>query len=132
MKPKLVRCMTCLNVTKDPTSMRCMNTACATNAGINERGKARNDHPDTSHEAADLITGVTGKARLEILTLIRSAPTGLTDEQLFALLDQANSTISPNARRARRGELVEKGYVKDSGKRRRTTTGRQAIVWAAV
>lgn len=121
-----------MQVTKAPTTGTCLNQACESNAGANTPGKVQNNHPDTSHEAADLITGVTGKARLEILAAIRSVPAGLTDEQLFAHLDQTNSTISPNARRARRGELVEKGYLKDSGKRRLTSTGRQAIVWVAV
>ena len=50
---------------------------------------------------------------------------GVTDDELFMELPTDNqSSIRP-----RRIELVRAGLVKDSGRKRKTSSGRQATVW---
>lgn len=49
-----------------------------------------------------------------------------TDHELCASLGLNPSTLRP-----RRGELLDKGLIRDSGETRKTGSGRQAIVWSA-
>lgn len=85
-------------------------------------------HSATSKAAAESARGeCSGKQRNRVLLAIRKSLAGLTDEEGIA-----RTAISPNAYRPRRGELVEMGFVRDSGKTRGTTSGRQATVWEAV
>jgi hypothetical protein len=50
--------------------------------------------------------------------------TGGTDEELQDALG-----MNPNTQRPRRIELVERGLVRDSGRTRKTKSGRRATVW---
>ena len=85
---------------------------------------------DTSLAAAKQIE--PHLERLEIVVLrvmIREASGaggffGLTDEDIATL-----TGLSPNTARPRRVALVMKGLVEDSGLRRKTRSGRKAIVW---
>lgn len=80
---------------------------------------------DTSRAAADQITASTGKLRAQTLAWIADAgDEGLTDEQGIA-----RSGLAANTWRPRRVELVQAGRVVDSGARRRTRSGRFAVVW---
>lgn len=55
---------------------------------------------------------------------------GLTDEELiFVLTEQMFKKYTPSGIRSRRSELVEAGWLRDSGQRRNTKAGRPAIVW---
>ena len=67
------------------------------------------------------INGLQSK----VLTAIELAG-GLTDEQC-----QRQLSMPANTQRARRVELTDAGYVKDSGRRRPTESGRKAIVWTS-
>ena len=51
---------------------------------------------------------------------------GATDEKM-----QQDLEMNPSTQRPRRGELVAKGLVVDSGRRSELRTGRKAIVWVA-
>lgn len=90
----------------------------------NTRGVVRADAPSTSEDAADHVWPRTGSQRWRLLTLLWNTPDGLTDEQMSTL-----SRIAPNSQRPRRVELVEAGWVVDSGERRETIGGSEAIVW---
>lgn len=79
-------------------------------------------HSGTSREAASAIKGKSARLRELVLTELRRQPA--TDEELANLL-----TLSGNTCRPRRVELVELGIVEDSGNRRKTASGRNAVVW---
>jgi hypothetical protein len=53
----------------------------------------------------------------------------MTDEELCAMFDAGPVWASPSSIRSRRAELVAAGVVVNTGRRRRTSSGRQAIVW---
>ena len=86
-------------------------------------GLFRADPTDTSLAAALGIK--TGTARRKVYdALLECDPRGLTDEEIIAL-----TRLSPNTARPRRIELVNRGFVEDSGRRHRTNTGYPAILW---
>jgi hypothetical protein len=80
---------------------------------------------ETSEEAAKSIDA--GSIRDRVRALIEDMGClGSTDEELERKLSMRHQTVS-----ARRRELVLMGMVKDSGVKRRTTSGRKAVVWIA-
>ena len=80
---------------------------------------------DTERAAAELIRPKAGTARERVLEEIRHAgERGRTDYELAQALEMRQYTAAP-----RRCELVEMGWVVDSGKRRETDSGSPAIVW---
>jgi hypothetical protein len=86
---------------------------------------------DTSQAAAKAIWKDAPTLRQQVLELLRSVAAahsgnGLTDEEMQVRLDMNASTQRP-----RRVELVQAGLVKDSGRRARTRSGRNAVVWVA-
>lgn len=88
-------------------------------------GLARNDHPDTAKLAALRAAPRTGTARRRVLmTIANCGADGATDEEI-----QHSLGMNPSTQRPRRVELVQGGWIEDSGKRRRTLSGDQAIVW---
>jgi len=89
--------------------------------------KVRRDAPDTSRAAAARIAPKTGTKRRLVLDAITTSPDGLTDEEMQRLIP-----MSANTQRPRRVELVEGGFIKDSGRRRRTSSQDLAIVWVVV
>jgi hypothetical protein len=84
------------------------------------------DHPATSHYAAERILPKTGTQRSRVLEAIRRQG-GLTDEEIADRLGMNPSSVRP-----RRQELQKAGWVEDSGDRRPTASGAQAIVWMVV
>ena len=80
---------------------------------------------ETSEEAAKSL--YSGPIRERVHKIIESMDClGATDEELERRLNMKHQTVS-----ARRRELVLMGRVKDSGVKRRTTSGRKAVVWIA-
>jgi hypothetical protein len=96
-------------------------------AAADTMGKARADHPDTSRKAALDALPRTGTQRSEVLRVVAHAAriglVGLTDVEVQNVLDMV-----PNTERPRRVELVDGGWLRDSGKRR-AHNGRDHIVW---
>jgi hypothetical protein len=98
--------------------------------------RARKSDPDTSHEAAASIGDL--RERQKVVLAIFDWPgvgfMGTTDEELgdayqrLALAGQVPYQ-SPSGLRTRRSELVELGLVENSGDKRKTRSGRRAIVW---
>jgi hypothetical protein len=93
----------------------------------NAIGKWQRNHPDTSRDAAIAIYGISGELRVRVFELLWDYPEGLTDQQIQHLLVMAVQTETP-----RRGELVKLGAVRNSRRKRKTTSGRWATVWEAI
>lgn len=82
---------------------------------------------ETSQQAAAEIAPKLGKLQDAVLTFIEaSGRYGATDDEIRIGLGLGHNTARP-----RRCELLAKGLVFDSGKRRLTESGRQAAVWVA-
>lgn len=78
----------------------------------------RNSDPDTSHEAAEKLTA--GKLEALVYEVIARHPNGCTgDEVCRALPMHGVQTISP-----RYAPLIRKGYIEDTGERRKGSTSR--------
>lgn len=81
---------------------------------------------ETSAAAADEVAERAPILRARCLaTLERSQ--GLTADEVAGRLGQSILSVRP-----RITELTRKGLVRDSGERRFNTSGKRAIVWAAV
>lgn len=81
----------------------------------------------TSHAAGKEVkrSGRAGTLRARVFVqILRSGVDGATLDELEQIMGVPGNTLRP-----RRVELHEKGFVIDSGKRRPTRTGKDAIVW---
>ncbi len=96
--------------------------------GFDEPLPARQMHSETSKAAAREIQPAAGTLRAKVLRFLQAfaGEYGATDEQMQVYLDMA-----PNTQRPRRIELVRAGLVEDSGEKRKTKSGRKAVVWRA-
>lgn len=85
-------------------------------------------HSDTSRAAAERIEPARDTLRAEVFSyIVQAGLSGATDEEISEAL-----AIPGNTERPRRVELVEGGHVDDSLRRRKTRSGRSAVVWVAV
>lgn len=81
----------------------------------------------TSREAAEKVAPVVKGLRAEVYrVLLEVGAEGLTDPELERLPVWHGRDLGPSTLRKRRGELVQQGYVIDSGRRRDG-----CIVWRA-
>ena len=72
------------------------------------------------------LTGALSKLCYdEIATVYHNDGIGLTVDALEQVLQRSHQTVS-----ARVNELRDRGWVVDSGHRRKTRSGRSAIVWS--
>ena len=84
-------------------------------------------HSTTSTAAAVAIEDKAGTLRRKVRDyLLSCGAEGATDEQIQNALQ-----MNPSTQRPRRIELVEARKVLDSGKQRKTLSGRAATVWIA-
>jgi len=90
-------------------------------------GGVRNTDPDTSYEAADSID-TTVLERI-VYDTIKKFPNGCINDEVLALLPGfTHQTISP-----RYAPLLRKGWIIDTGDRRKARSGRsQRVMKAAV
>lgn len=84
-------------------------------------------HSGTSREAAEAMRPDAAGDRAAVLGLLSRVLVGMTDEEIQCALK-----LNPSTERPRRIELVGRGQVRDSGKKRRTKSGRMATIWEAV
>lgn len=78
----------------------------------------------TSATAAALVYPKTGTQRQRVLQAITDSFDGLTDAQIQDRLHMTESTQRP-----RRVELVQQGWIRDSGRRRCYNGHSEAIIW---
>lgn len=84
----------------------------------------------TSKIAARSIVGILNELQDRVLSCIRGAgERGMTCEEVEFALSMRHSTASPRIK-----ELREEPFwlIRESGRKRPTTSGRPAIVWLAV
>ena len=82
-------------------------------------------HSTTSRDASRQIVPNQGSLKAIVHNYIKSCGTrGCTDEEAQIELD-----MNPSTQRPRRVELVRDGMVIDSGRQRKTRSGRNATVW---
>lgn len=80
---------------------------------------------DTQRLAAVGVYPRTGTYRRGVLDCIaRSGATGVTDQQIYLLTGLDENTVRP-----RRNELMNDGWIVDSGLTRPTPSGKAAVVW---
>ena len=82
---------------------------------------------DTSRDAAHAIRKHLPAIESRVLVHLSGMANGATNDELEVVLGLIGSTVRP-----RIVELRDRGLVRDSGKRRPTRTGRNAIVWEVV
>lgn len=89
--------------------------------------KARKTDPQTSHDAAESVENVTATQQFVLRALRRPR----NDAQLIEAYRSYKTAprASESGIRSRRAELVDAGYVRDSGKRVKMPSGRSSIVW---
>jgi hypothetical protein len=83
-------------------------------------------HSRTSRDAACDIEPHLNELQTRVLKYLRWRREGATDEEIQDAL-----AMSPSTQRPRRIELCQKRLVKDSGRKRKTRSGRSAVVWMA-
>lgn len=84
--------------------------------------------PETSHGAARAAYPKSGSQRALVLEKIREAgELGATDWELEVATGWKHQSVS-----ATRNSLMRDGWIRDSGKRRRTDTGNLAVAWVVV
>ena len=81
-------------------------------------------HSDTSRAAAEAIAPKFGTITRDVLLQLSRVPDGLTDEE-----GQQAAGMQGNSYRPCRVALMDKGFVVDSGHRRKTHQRKDAVVW---
>lgn len=79
-------------------------------------------HPDTAHAAAERALPRTGSKRRAVVE--RIARVALTAEEVGEAFGWPHQSYSATV-----STLARDGWLEDSGERRTTTTGNDAIVW---
>lgn len=88
-------------------------------------GAARSGDPDTSWAAA---RGMNPKGlAAHIVSLLRRHTLGLTIDELTTMTGKEKVSVSP-----RMAQLVRKGLVRDSGRRKLNGNKNEVIIWVAV
>lgn len=102
------------------------------------KSRLKKKDPETSFWAASSVSTDTAAQLYRIirqLLLTNNKIKGLTDEELIDVLARPGvfeEHFTPSGVRSRRAELVEAGWVMDSGVKRELKSGRMGIVWKAV
>lgn len=108
-------------------AVRTLDTLAPSN-GFNGPGSFVQGSPGTSRAAAISATPILRSARRQIVNEIASVsslwPTGLSDEDLCRRLRRHHKTVS-----SARNWLCEKGWLTDSGARKKSASGRATILW---
>lgn len=96
--------------------------------------RTRTEDPSTSFQAAFSVQNIS-QTQHGILEILRAG--AKNDEQLVDAYNQLSSVgvvpyASASGVRSRRAELVDMGWVEDTGDRVKMRSGRMSIVWRAV
>ena len=121
---------------RDAPPPRCPDTIDLFASG-SSRANARNSDPDTSHAAAESISSERiRRSQAAVLSCLKQQgprhDTLLISDYEAQRAERQWPEQSPSGIRTRRSELVDRGFVADSGGRQRLASGRMAIVWVAI
>lgn len=113
-------------------------TQCDFNFSVGRKSASFDSHkavratdPDTSKEASrSLSKDKMTEIKSNVLHILSWG--GLTDEELLRDYQSQFGKCAESTPRKRRCELVDDGKVRDSGERRKLSTGRNGIVWEIV
>ena len=84
-------------------------------------------HPPTAQQAASRVLPRSGSDRRRVYDfIVERGEQGATDDELEVALDLPHQTAS-----ARRNGLRDDGWLADSGRKRPTRSGADAIVWVS-
>lgn len=99
--------------------------------GLFDYAKSRWDNPDTSRQAAESIPlERVSETQKRVIEVFRFNDWEMSDERLVELyLDYWPASATDQSIRSRRGELVRKGKIFNTGKRTVTKYGRSAVIW---
>lgn len=96
------------------------------------RHRSHTGDPETSKEAAERVTG-SERLKAAILELLEMSGGLTADEAQGAYLHARDArgwpVVQPHSVNRRLSELHSDGRVRDSGRRRETEYGRNAVVW---
>lgn len=92
-----------------------------------QQARTRRTDPSTSHIAAGSVTDLRA-SQLAVLGLFRDFGP-MSDEMLIECAKQNGVRQSTSGLRTRRAELVDFGYLEDSGDRTETVNARPTIIW---
>jgi hypothetical protein len=105
-------------------AMRSNTLVMPTNAPVS------NNHPVTSKLAAQWMEAehpdMCALVFRKIWAMRHSEGAGLTTDELEQIIDGSHQSVSPRVT-----ELRNEGWIRDSGRKRKTRSGRSAIVWTA-
>jgi hypothetical protein len=82
-------------------------------------------HSDTSTSAALSIAPKFGTMAREVLVNLTKYPSGLTDEEAQNIMGMQGNSYRPC-----RVTLMDRGFVADTGDRRKTNQRKDAVVWS--
>lgn len=101
------------------------------------RAHARNTDPHTSHAAASSVTNLRRSQKAVYDCLFIYGP--MHDRELLKVYSRETRSglrnwpfLSESGLRTRRSELVDQGWVRDTGRTATLDSGRQATIWEAV
>jgi hypothetical protein len=110
---------------EDPEQLDIFRRKAPRRRPVNTEAHARSSDPDTSHAAAAALRPTETEAA--VLDALARCPSGATASELVALMKGAWNTITP-----RLAPLCRKGFIRDSGERRKGPTNRSQIVWSVL
>jgi hypothetical protein len=85
----------------------------------------------TSIEAATSVSPVKAKAHYLMIHQYLTTYGAMTDEELYAMIIDDGIVVSQSGLRARRSELAQAGWVRETAIKRPSKAGYPMIVWAA-
>ena len=104
----------------------CPSCTALPSPSVNKMPGVRKGARDTSRQAAIRLMPKSGTARMKVLDAYKDVyPEGLTHEEMSMKLGNPYSSTF----RARASELEDMRWLRDSGKKRKTMSGDDSIVW---
>lgn len=96
------------------------------------KAKVRRRDPQTSWDAAISQSPEATQRLYAAIHRVLTVRGPMTDDELLHTFERLKFAHTPSGVRSRRKELVEAGWIRDSGTKRSSDAGSPSIVWEAV